>query len=394
VLLEPAGDALTRLAAPLGPEHVLLLETTAASGRRLGPDEVAIVDEVARGAWLIVENARLHEQLARRDARFRVAIGSSPIGVFELDRDGAVHALHSGATDCAPVAATGEVAALRAQVLAHGGRARGEVTLDGGGGRRVFLVDVEPLPGGDGVVGAAVDLTEPRQVQDELARAVLFRERVMGMLGHDLSNPLSAVRGLTALLLRRDGLGADAGEVLEQIDLAARRMSEMIGTLLDFSRARFTDLPIQRDPTDLAAVCARVIREIQAARPGRAIELEARGGGQGQWDGARVAQALSNLVGNALVHGAGDRPVRVTVDDDGGPTVTVAVTNEGPAIPPELVPALFEPFRRGPAAASGRVPGLGLGLYIVRQIAVAHGGSVAVESSETATTFTLRLPRG
>src|SRR5439155_14511300 len=135
------------------------------------------------------------------------------------------------------------------------------------------------------------------------------------------------------------------------------------------------------------------IDELRAAHPRCDIRVEINGDLRGQWDPGRMAQVVSNLVGNALTHGAYDAPVLLTLAAEEA-QVTLRVTNRGPAIPEELAEQLFEPFRQGPRRnGSERVHGLGLGLFIVRQIVEAHGGTIDVRSSDEATTFTVQLQR-
>ena len=232
--------------------------------------------------------------------------------------------------------------------------------------------------------------------QEELAQALGFREQVMGILGHDLRNPLGAVRMSASFLLRRDGLADEVRHNVVRIGNAADRMGEMIGTLLDFAQSRFrANLPISPEPTDLREICRRSIEELVATHPGRVIQLQVEGDSRGRWDPARIAQLVANLAGNALTHGAKTEAVTISVRADIA-DVVMAVFNRGPAIAPDLMPVLFEPFRRGPSAErSPSSGGLGLGLYIAHHIVLAHHGSITVRSSEEeGTLFTVRLPRG
>jgi signal transduction histidine kinase len=173
-------------------------------------------------------------------------------------------------------------------------------------------------------------------------------------------------------------------------------MARMIGELLDFTRGRLGGgIPVEPHPGDLSTICREVMEELEASRPGARLHLQVDGHGYGEWDAGRLSQALSNLVGNALQYSPEGSPVRVTVDGHAWHEVVLTVHNEGPSIPAELLPELFEPFRRGPRARrDANESGLGLGLYIVRQIVLAHGGSLEAESREQwGTTFTARLPR-
>lgn len=258
---------------------------------------------------------------------------------------------------------------------------------------------MEPLrgPSGEivGLTGAVADVTGQKRVQEALADALVFRERMLGILGHDLRNPLSAAVVGLSLLQRRADLAEEAREQVARIDRSAKRMLEMIETLLDFSASRFKGaLPIAPVTADLHEVARAVTEELRAANPGCEIELTTHGDGRGRCDPARMAQVVSNLVGNALVHGARDEPVRVCVGGDAD-ELSLVVSNGGTPIPAELLPVLFEPFRQGPGCRdASRARGLGLGLYIVKQIVTAHGGEIDVRSTaERGTTFTVRVPR-
>lgn len=227
-----------------------------------------------------------------------------------------------------------------------------------------------------------------------LVDALAFRDQVMGILGHDLRNPLSAIVASAGLLLESPSLSASLLRVVERLERAARRMSEMIATLLDFTQVRGNRrLPLSIAPADLAEVSRAVIDELRIAHRDRTIALRIKGDARGLWDAARMGQVISNLVGNALQHGAPDAPVNVVIEADGD-ELTLRVHNHGRPIAPELVPTLFAPFRRGHEKRPEAEPGLGLGLFIAKQIVLAHAGEVRVESTPTAgTSFIVRLPQ-
>lgn len=232
-----------------------------------------------------------------------------------------------------------------------------------------------------------------KQVKLELERALEFRELVIGILGHDLRSPLSAAAGLTQLVMRTKGLPVDATRRLAAVGDSLERMNRLVATLLDFTESRFKGmLSIAPAPTDLAAICARLAEELMASRHERGIEVRAAGPMLGEWDPVRVEQVVSNLFANALTHGTGAQPIVAALRAD-GEHVVLEVTNKGTPIPPDELRRLFEPFRRGPTRERDRRRGLGLGLYIVRQIVQAHAGSVSAESTEQGgTVFTVRLP--
>ncbi|MCY1023055.1 PAS domain S-box protein [Pyxidicoccus sp. MSG2] len=228
-----------------------------------------------------------------------------------------------------------------------------------------------------------------REAQD----AVRMREDVVAIVSHDLRNPLNAISLASLSLLRHDPLTEAQSRGLRRIVSAADRAHRMIRDLLDFTQARVGGaIPIHPRPVDLHELTQRVVDEVHLANPGRRISVEVRGDGRGDWDEDRLAQVITNLVGNALQHSPDDAPVRVSsrAEESG---VSLGVHNVGAPIPPALLPTIFEPYRRGPAAAQGR-GSIGLGLYITRQIVLGHGGHIDVRSSEEdGTSFIVWLPR-
>ena len=167
----------------------------------------------------------------------------------------------------------------------------------------------------------------------------------------------------------------------------------MIASILDFTQLRFRGVPMLALETfDLRHLARTIVDELRAAHPSRAITIDASGEIRGRWDATRMGQVISNLVSNALTHGAHDSPVsaRLTTDND---RVLFAVTNRGPAIPADVIGKLFEPFWQGPKPGAAKSRGLGLGLFIVRQIVEAHAGEIVVRSQNDETTFVVRLPR-
>jgi signal transduction histidine kinase len=216
-----------------------------------------------------------------------------------------------------------------------------------------------------------------------------FRERFMGMLAHDLRQPLNAIFMATSLLANQLQ-GSPASSVVAIQLRAADRMKRMIAELLDFTRIRpETGMPIQRRPTDLAAIAASIVEEFRAAQPGRDFRIEVREACDGHWDPDRLAQVCSNLIGNAVEHSAPDSPVHLLLNCQQNDTVELVITNSGKPLTEATLAQLFLPFRRG----SNRSGGVGLGLYIVHEIVVAHGGSVTAKSEAGRTQFIVRLPR-
>jgi signal transduction histidine kinase len=230
------------------------------------------------------------------------------------------------------------------------------------------------------------------QAEGRLRVEAEFRERFIGMLAHDLRQPLNTFVLANQTLAK--GVSSRSSRLLEMQRSAADRMSRMVAELLDFTRSRpETGMPIERRFVDLEPVARTVLEEMQVGHPSRAFDLTVKGICAGYWDRDRLAQVCSNLIGNAIEHSLdASSPIEVRLErrpDE----VQLTVSNHGKPIPSGLLPTLFEPFRRGlkPSRASG---GVGLGLHIVSEIARAHGGSITARSDEGATVFVVTLPVG
>lgn len=221
------------------------------------------------------------------------------------------------------------------------------------------------------------------------------KELLLGVLGHDLRNPLGAIRMSTTLMMAKEGPAWVHARNATRILTGVTRMDELISDLLDFTRSRLGGgIPVVPERMDLGLIAQQTVDEIGAFRGDCVLHLEVSGDLCGRWDGARLAQALSNLVGNACQHGSRGAPVTVVVRGDAD-DVVMAVHNEGPSIPVARRKDIFDPFSQ--LAPSGAAPSdtssIGLGLYIVRAIVDAHHGIIEVASSRQGTTFTVRLPR-
>ena len=233
--------------------------------------------------------------------------------------------------------------------------------------------------------------------EEAAKQTALFREQFLGILGHDLRNPLQAISGNAALLLRYGGLSEPQRKALNRISISSDRMARMISDILDFTRTRLGGgYTLQRTWMNVHEVLKQVVEELEVAHPQKRFELSVAGTGWGEWDADRIAQAASNLVGNAVQYSPEDSAVRVVARDE-GEGVRVEVHNLGTPIPAERLPHIFDPFvrgREGSRSGSGARSGLGLGLYITYEIVKAHGGSLQVRSTEAeGTCFWLKLPR-
>ncbi len=243
-----------------------------------------------------------------------------------------------------------------------------------------------------GVADQAALAIDNARLYQQAQEAARVREEVVAIVSHDLRNPLAAITMSTTVLLKREDLSPAVAKGLSRISAAADRAARMINDLLDFTQARVGSLPLSPRPASFFELARHVVEEVQLAHPERDIHLRTDGDGQGVWDVDRVAQVLTNLVGNAVQHSPSDTPVRVVARGE-GEEVVLEVRNQGNPIPPDVLPRLFEPFHRGRSASAGR-GSVGLGLYISHQVVLGHGGRIDVRSTASeGTTFTVRLPR-
>ncbi|MCY1075341.1 ATP-binding protein [Archangium lansingense] len=239
-----------------------------------------------------------------------------------------------------------------------------------------------------------VDITERQRTEEELRRTAEFRERFLGIVSHDLRNPLNAILLSANALMCSEDLSPRHLKPVRRIISSAERMARMIGELLDFTRGRLGGgIPVSPQHLNLRHLVRHAMDELDAGHPGRELRLEAAGNFEGDWDPDRLSQVIGNLGKNALDYSPEGTPVRLLLRDE-DESVVLEVNNAGPPIPAELLPAIFEPFRRLARDSPHPASGLGLGLYIVAQIVQGHGGTISVRSNaEEGTTFTVRLPR-
>ena len=222
----------------------------------------------------------------------------------------------------------------------------------------------------------------------ELRAVAEFREMFIGVLAHDLRNPLGGIVMAAGLLLQRGRLDERDAEAATRIIRASQRITRMIAQLLDLTRARLGGgLPINPMPTDLGDICRAIAGEFDAP-----VELAIEGDLIGTWDEDRLAEVISNLVGNAIEYAASGTPVIVKARPDGA-EVIVEITNQGEPIPADQLPFIFQPFRRARPRDKSEKGNLGLGLYIAYEIVRSHGGTLDAHSAEGTTTFVMRLPR-
>jgi signal transduction histidine kinase len=221
------------------------------------------------------------------------------------------------------------------------------------------------------------------------------RALFLGILAHDLRNPIGAAQMSATWILQKGGLTDEQSRALSQIVACSSRANIIMTDLIDLTRLQIgSKIPIAKESMDMAELSRALVAEIGAFYPDQVINLEVSGDPNGKWDKSRMGQVLSNLLGNAIAHGLPHAPVTVAVG--GGPDeVTLSVHNQGKPIPESEMPNIFESLVQGndqdPASAGAH---LGLGLYITKKIIAEHHGTIAVTSSEQdGTTFIARLPR-
>jgi signal transduction histidine kinase len=221
-----------------------------------------------------------------------------------------------------------------------------------------------------------------------------FREQLIGIIGHDLRNPLSTIVMGAHILVHSEALGAKETELARKIARNASLAARLIDQILDLTRSRLGGgIPIDPKRFDLIDVCMEVMGETELQHPDRPLRLHAQGDSVGYWDRDRMHQVLANLVGNAIQHGEPRSEIELRVDG-GKSEVVLEVASRGSAISPEVLPFIFDAFRKGRKDQPSRDRGLGLGLFIVLEIVRSHGGSITATSSEKeGTILTVRLPR-
>jgi phosphoserine phosphatase RsbU/P len=217
-------------------------------------------------------------------------------------------------------------------------------------------------------------------------------EQMIGIVSHDLRNPLSSIQ-MAAALLARGNLSDNHQRLVMRIDRATSRAGHLIADLLDFTQARLgKGLPVALAPIDLHGLMAETVEELALAHPERRLEHERIGEGPCIADGSRLAQLVGNLVSNAVVYGTPGTPVTVTSVIEPS-SFSLTVHNQGQPIPPEALPRLFQPMTRGSHTA-GSNRSVGLGLFIVCEIAKAHRGRTLVRSTDQeGTSFSAVFPR-
>ena len=344
--LTPAADAMTNAALR---DHAVEILT-------------AIVDDMNRpqGRDEQAEKSKGQSDVHRMEAVGRIHAGLRVEGGFKLDQ------------------LVAEYRALRGSVLRLWGKAGGEP-------RAYDLDEVTRF-------NEAIDEALTEATNWYSATIEKTRDQFLAILGHDLRNPLAGILLSAAGMRKAAGPDDPHGKAALRILNSAQRMERMVNDLLDLTRTRLGGgIPVVPTAVDLDPVLREVLGELEAAHPERELRCEVTGDLRGDWDRDRIAQVVSNIVGNAFQYGEEKTPISVIADGK-EKEVVIAVKNEGPLIPPAHLTTIFDALvRHGGEDGS---TSLGLGLYIAREIVNAHHGTISVTSTtEGGTTFTIRLPR-
>jgi len=243
----------------------------------------------------------------------------------------------------------------------------------------------------------SIDQSLAKAVGSYTNRVDQSRRMFLAILSHDLRNPLNSIRMAAQLVSRTANEDPRSIKALSMIGTNTETITRLISDLIDFASTGLgSAMPLTRSSFDLEKLGRKVFEDFRFAYPQRPLRFHPDGDLTGSWDAARLQQVISNLMGNALQHGSAEGSVELSIASE-GPTVVLSVHNEGPPIPAEMLTTIFDPLMRYAASgtAAERVSGsIGLGLYIVREVVVAHGGTVTVASTaQEGTTFTVRLPR-
>ena len=371
------ADFIATNSEPILAEWVAFAETCGPAARTM--DVVDLRDHALEMLKNITTDLRTPQTAAEQDEKAR---GNADAGDSGPDTAAEVHGAGRAESGFSVGEMVSEYRALRASVIRLWTKANGR--LDG--------ADLEDL----NRFNEAIDQALAESVTRYTEGIDRSKDMFVAILGHDLRTPLGAVMMASQFMLETGELEEPYLTLTTRIARSGKRMNDMVGDLLDFTRSQLgSGVPIVRRQMDLGRELSYAVEEMTGANPDSVLRVETSGDLRGEWDAARIGQVLSNLIGNAVQHGLAKAPITVTA---AGKTdeVVVRVQNRGAAIPAANLAGIFSPFKRLRAedASGGSSHSLGLGLYIAERIVTAHGGTIDVTSSDDAgSSFTVRLPR-
>jgi signal transduction histidine kinase len=371
------ADFIESNCEPILAEWVAFAKTCGPAAAKL--DTVALRDHALQMLQTIVIDLRTPQTRAEQVAKSK---GDADGGDDGADTAAEVHGADRAESGFSVGEMVAEYRALRASVIRLWTRANGSLT-------GADLADLMRF-------NEAIDQALAESITRHTADVDRSKDMFLAILGHDLRSPLGAVMMASQFMLELGELHEPSLTLTTRIVRSAKRMNQMVGDLLDFTRSRLgSGVPILRAEMDLGKDVASAVEEVAAAHPESVVQLELSGDLHGSWDSARIGQVVANLLGNAVQHGSAKTAISIGVRGE-EKEVVLRVHNRSPVIPEADLPGIFGPFKRlrSGDGAGGPSSSLGLGLYIAERIVTAHGGTIAVESSnDRGTAFTVRLPR-
>ncbi len=344
--------------------------------------KLALRDDAGAILQATARDMQVDQSLAQQADKSKGDDGAESAASYQLNIASARHAEERVGSGFDIVEVVSEYRALRASVLRLWRKSVPQFDLD----------DIDDITR----FNEALDQSVAKAMGRYTERVNQSRQLFLAILGHDLRSPLSSIR-MGAQFVLEENEELKYGEVLTMIGRQSEVMAKLVTDMIDFTSTWLGgDMPLYCEPVDLQILCSEVVDGFRVTHPQRTLNFNPHGDLTGNWDAARLRQVVSNLLSNALQHGSPEEPVELSVVSEGA-TVVLSVHNEGVPIPPGALPTLFDPLVRHVTAESSmrRVAGsIGLGLYIVREIVKAKGGTIEVTSTaEEGTTFTVRIPR-
>ncbi|MBJ6982752.1 sensor histidine kinase [Luteimonas sp. MC1572] len=339
-------------------------------------DSVTLRDHLPEIIQAIVSDLRTAQTRAEEIAKSE---GNAPMQAGHSRSAAATHALHRAHSGFSISQLVAEYRAMRASVLRSWAAASDDQFAAAGEITRF---------------NEAIDEAIAESVSHYADEVERWRNIFLGVLGHDLRSPLTAIM-LTSEHIAGLAVDAPLAKAAQRLIRSGESMNQLLDKLLVYNRSQFgIGFEITKEDIDLAQACRDEIEQLQAAMPATRIHFDGPDTMRGLFDAGSIREALANLVVNARKYGAEEAEIRVVLREDGA-HAALAVANAGDPIPRETLDLMFEPLRRG-GVSGGELEqaSLGLGLFIVSQIVKAHAGSIRAESVDGTTTFNLQLPRG
>lgn len=374
----------------------------AESGRRFGPSEQRLAEELARRVTTSIVNAAVHRDAQSAEARYRGLFEGAADAIVVVDGDGYYidanpamseltgytreELLTFRAGDRQLTLAEPDLARPRFEQIRREGAFRGEMELRRKNGTTVPVESVIrsiQLPDGMAFINMMRDISRRRELER-------MQREFMAIVTHEIKGPLTSIKGFSQIMRRQETYNDRA---VDSILLQTGQIERLVNDMLDAARSDTDRLELERDTVDLIDLARTAVDQARAAASGHRIRIESSAPQlMGHWDRERLVQVFSNLLSNAIKYSPAGGEIVVTIghSDD---TAQVLITDQGIGIPREELPRLFERFYRVDRGEHGNIKGLGLGLYITRSLIEAHGGTISVTSEAgQGSTFSFSLP--